>query len=225
MSFLLGEDFLLKFVKGERCYRDLSWIMMGESVSRERELEVDLESGGTTSEEDRSHDLGLENDLNNRFSDRAWNGHLDCDGLLKSSRYSELAGENVELFIEKHVKGEEGQHQMVYLDSRHMEEKHKKKNSRKAPKPPRPPKGPPLDAADHKLMKEIAELAMRKRARVERIKALKKMRAAKASSWSSSYPIFLILASSVECKECAQQAVEASCCEGLLSQRLLLVKI
>ncbi|XP_057995577.1 uncharacterized protein LOC131169120 isoform X1 [Hevea brasiliensis] len=176
----------LQHINGwELSYRDLPG-MMDRLVSREREPEVDLESGGTTSEEDGTNDLVSANKQTKKVLNSVWSGPLGFDGLGNSSKFGEDADENVEFLLDKNSEGKEGQQQIPFVNKKLLEEKKKKKNSRKAPKPPRPPKGPSLDAADQKLVQEITELAMRKRARIERIRVLKKMRGAKSSSWNSS---------------------------------------
>ncbi|XVE73472.1 hypothetical protein DITRI_Ditri11bG0120600 [Diplodiscus trichospermus] len=160
---------------------------------RERDIEVDLESGGTTSEDERTKDLVSSNLQTKRTFRRVWSDLLNFDGFGKgecginscssSSSLGAIEGENIEFLVDKNSEGEE---------KSFTEEKCKKTSSRKPPKPPRPPKGPLLDAADQKLVREIAELAMRKRARMKRIKAMKKMKAAKASSSSSSLSAMII---------------------------------
>lgn len=176
---------------GRQHYRDSPWLT-DCSVSREREVEVDLEIGGTMNEEDGTNSFVSTNGQTKQLLNRVWNGPLSFDGSASSSRFCEVADDSVELLIDKNSEGEEGQQNMTFVDKKHVEEKRKKKNSKKPPRPPRPSKGPSPDAADQRLMQEIAELAMRKRARIERIKALKKMRAAKASSWSSSLSAMII---------------------------------
>ncbi|XP_061960389.1 uncharacterized protein LOC133681374 [Populus nigra] len=165
--------------------------MMSQFVSRGRELEVDLESGGTTNEEDKMSDPISANGQTKTILKRACTGPVDFHGLAYSSNFSELAAGNVELLIDNNSEGQEGKQNITFVDRKVVVEK-RIKNLKKPPKPPRPPKGLSLDAADQKLMKEITELAMRKRARIERLKALKKMRAAKTSSWSSSLSAMVI---------------------------------
>lgn len=80
-----------------------------------------------------------------------------------------------------------------------VKEKRKKASNKKAPKPPRPPRAPSLDAADQKLIREISELAMLKRARIERMKALKKIKAAKSSSSSSSSSVLSMVFTIIFC--------------------------
>lgn len=169
--------------------RYLPW-MMDRFVSRERELEVDLESGGTTSDEDRMSDPISANGQAKALLMEARTVPVRFQGLVNSSSFGDGA-EDVELLIDKNSEGKEGQ-QKASVDRKDAEEKHIKKNLRKPPKPPRPPRVLSLDASDQKLIKEITELAMRKRARIERLKALKKMRAAKASSSSSSLSAMFI---------------------------------
>lgn len=164
---------------------------MSQFVSRGRELEVDLESGGTTNEEDKMSDPISANGQTKTILKRACTGPVGFHGLAYSSNFSELAAGNVELLIDNNSEGQEGKQNITFVDRKDVVEK-RIKNLKKPPKPPRPPKGLSLDAADQKLMKEITELAMRKRARIERLKALKKMRAAKTSSWSSSLSAMVI---------------------------------
>uniref|UniRef100_A0A2P2JPQ4 Transmembrane protein n=1 Tax=Rhizophora mucronata TaxID=61149 RepID=A0A2P2JPQ4_RHIMU len=166
--------------------------MMDRRVLRERDLDIDLESGGTTSEKDTTSDIVPANRQTNKLVAMFWNGLLSLDGLVSSSKSGQVSDDNVGLLINKNLEGKEDQLQLTFWNRMHGEEKRKKKNSKKPPKPPRPPNGPSLDAADQKLVKEIAELATRKRARIEQIKALKKMRASKASSWNSSLSAMVI---------------------------------
>jgi len=160
---------------------------MDHLASREREFEVDLESGGTTSEEDKTKDLVSENGQTKRVLSRVLTGILRVDGYVKPNS---AADEHVELLIDKNSEEETDEH--VAPVKKCVEGKRKKTNSTKPPKPPRPPKGPSLDAADEKLVREIAELAMRKRARIERIKALRKTKTAKTSNSNSSLSALII---------------------------------
>lgn len=144
--------------------------------SKERELEVDLESG---SGEDCANDRASLNGRTNITSGRAWSGLLSFDVLGRdksssnSSSFDGVDSKNMKLVIDKN-------------SSERFRTEEKKTNVRKPPKPPRPPKSPTLDIADQKMVKEIAELAMRKRARTKRIQALKKMKASKSSSTTKS---------------------------------------
>ncbi|KAJ6680047.1 PROTEIN putative-RELATED [Salix purpurea] len=137
--------------------------MTTQFVSRGRELEVDLESGGTTNQEDKVSDPISANGQTKTILKRACTGPMGFHRLANSSNFSELAAEDVELLIDNNSEGEEGQQNITFVDRK-----------------------------DVKLMKEITELAMRKRARIERLKAIKKMRAAKTSSWSSSLSAMVI---------------------------------
>ncbi|XVF72772.1 hypothetical protein PTKIN_Ptkin12aG0147600 [Pterospermum kingtungense] len=175
---------------------------MDHLFSVERDIEVDLESGGTTSEDERTKDHASSNLQTKRTFSRVWTDLLSFDRIGKgeyginscssSSSFSVVDGENMEFLVDKISEGEENHELVALVEKSFREEKCKKTNSRKPPKPPRPPKGPLLDAADQKLVREIAELAMRKRARMKRIKAMKKMKAAKASSSSSSISAMVI---------------------------------
>ncbi|KAF9620946.1 hypothetical protein IFM89_015343 [Coptis chinensis] len=157
---------------------------MGDMVPRERDLlAVDLESGGTTSEEEGNVESVITGARQKKkYLGRVWSGVINVDGLIKDE-YGVRASNSVLNFSEKSSGSEEN---VGLMGKKSVKEKRKKTGSKKPPKPPRPPGGPSLDAADQKLVREISELAMLKRARVERMKAQKKMKAAKALSSSSS---------------------------------------
>ncbi|KAJ8748675.1 hypothetical protein K2173_008120 [Erythroxylum novogranatense] len=150
---------------------------MDGGILREKDLEVDFESGRETNEEDKSNEHVSSSTQVNQGLERV-NGPLGFDGLVNSSKFVKVVDENDGLLVDKNAEGDELQHSLTFWGG-------------KPPKPPRPPKGPLLDAADQKLVQEIAELAIRRRARIERIKALKKMRASK-SSWRSSLSAMVV---------------------------------
>ncbi|KAF8392710.1 hypothetical protein HHK36_023059 [Tetracentron sinense] len=166
---------------------------MDHMASRGRDFAVDLENGGTTSEEDGSKDTVSSVRKAKKMLGRLRSGFVSFDGSIKGedggSSYNnmpnsgEVSAENVELLTDKTSEGEET---LSLVEKKTVKEKRKKTNSKRPPKPPRPPRGPSLDAADQKLVREISELAMMKRARIERMKALKKMKAAKSSSSNST---------------------------------------
>ncbi|XP_042517831.1 uncharacterized protein LOC122091766 isoform X2 [Macadamia integrifolia] len=155
----------------------------------ERDLLVDLESGGTTSVEGNEEpSAGVKQ--TKKLLGRVWNGFVNYDGAIKGedgmilvngSSSVDFCPENPEMLTDK----KSGEEEPLVLGEKKVV-KEKRKKTKKPPKPPRPPRGPSLDAADMKLVREISELAMLKRARIERMKALKKMKAAKATSPSGS---------------------------------------
>ncbi|KAK1281158.1 putative glycerol-3-phosphate acyltransferase 3 [Acorus gramineus] len=147
---------------------------------------IDLESGGTTSEEDAPpKEIVSESQQSRKLFGGVWNGFLGIDGSARGLDAVNNSCNSPASSVDDN--GEfRGQESVGLLEKRLDVEKPKKKGSKKPPKPPRPPKGPLLDAADQKLVREISELAMLKRARAERMKALKKMKASKTSSSSSS---------------------------------------
>ncbi|KAK1293925.1 hypothetical protein QJS10_CPA16g01693 [Acorus calamus] len=153
---------------------------------REMDPVVDLESGGTTSEEDAPpKEIVSVSQQSRKLFGGVWNGFVGIDGLARGLDAVNNSRNSPSSSVDDN--GEfRGQESVGMLEKRLDVEKPKKKGSKKPPKPPRPPKGPLLDAADQKLVKEISELAMLKRARAERMKALKKMKASKTSSSSSS---------------------------------------
>ncbi|GMI66648.1 hypothetical protein like AT1G02380 [Hibiscus trionum] len=169
---------------------------MDRSYLKGRDIEVDIESGGTTSEDERTKGHGSSNLQTKRSFSNVWSDLLSFDRVGKgkcgknssgnSSSFGSVEDENVEFLVDKSSEGEENRGLMALVENNFAEDKCKKTNSRKPPKPPRPPKGPLLDAADQELVREIAELSMRKRARMKRIKAMKKMKAAKVAASSNS---------------------------------------
>ncbi|XP_058076510.1 uncharacterized protein LOC131225101 [Magnolia sinica] len=166
---------------------------MGSTVPIERDHSIDLECGGTTTEEEGVREPLTGVGQAKRLFGRVWGGCVSFDGSLKGevtvnsfnnfSNSAKVSIDKVELLMEKNLGGEE---KAGLVENNLGAEKPKKKSCKKPPKPPRPPKPPSLDAADQKLVREISELAMLKRARIERLKALKKMKAAKAASSSSN---------------------------------------
>ncbi|XP_054821256.1 uncharacterized protein LOC129320083 isoform X3 [Prosopis cineraria] len=166
---------------------------MDQIISRERDFESDLESGGNTSEEDESRDLDPSERHPKNLFGWAWNTLLDFDRFRKhetgvetcssSSKSADVMDDDVQVHVDACL--EDLQMKLPQVKNNNSKEKNKKPNS-KPPKPPRPPKGPLLDAADQKLVQEIAELALRKRERMKKLKAVRKMKARKGSS-SSSY--------------------------------------
>lgn len=172
---------------------------MGRDIQRETDIDLDLESGENTSEEDTSNDeresksgfrWALNGVLNLDGSDKGKNGIQSCSSSSNSG--GDIVGvvdeDNLELLVDnkdlEHV-----QHQFPYVNGNHTKQKSKPmmpSNPRKPTKPPLPPKGPSLDAGDQKFVMELAELALRKRARIKKMKAVRKMRASKSLSSSSS---------------------------------------
>ncbi|PIA38060.1 hypothetical protein AQUCO_02900121v1 [Aquilegia coerulea] len=162
---------------------------MGYMVPRERNVVVDLESGGTTSEDEGNKDPALAVRQAKIYLGKVWSGIISLDESIKdehslrsSNSVSNSSMENGDSRTDKSSGGEEN---VNLLPKKSVKEK-RNKGAKKHPKPPRPPGGPSLDVVDQKLVREISELTMLKRARVERLKAQKKNRAAKVSSSSSS---------------------------------------
>ncbi|CAI9774268.1 unnamed protein product [Fraxinus pennsylvanica] len=163
---------------------------------KEKGIVVDIESGGTSSDDDTGSDsvLGKKQakELLKKIgsSSLGFNGSSEVEASLKSKAVlgepGEESHESVRLLIEKSPGGLQNQDLMPVVEKRHEKERSKIGKSKKASKPPRPPKGPTLDAVDMRLVKEISVLATKKRERIERMKALKKMKAAKSSSSSPS---------------------------------------
>ncbi|XP_077231994.1 uncharacterized protein LOC143865558 [Tasmannia lanceolata] len=170
---------------------------MDSIVPRETDISIDLENGGTTSDEEGPKDTISNVKRTKKLLGRVWSGFVSFDGSVKGedtintsatlSDSHEVSIASVPLLTDQQL-GLEENASLVEKDIR----KEKPKKKKKAPKPPRPPKSPQLDAADQKLVREINELAVLKRARTERMKALKKMKAGKAASPSSNLCAMII---------------------------------
>jgi len=164
---------------------------MDHIAPRDRDFEVDLESGVRNIVEDLNKDasLGVKTQTKSllvkvcgAFSDGKANGEERVNLCGNVSNPGGGSADHAKL---------EGEMPVDQVEKKIVEEKRKKTSNKK---PPRPPRGPSLDAADQKLIKEISELAMLKRARIERMKALKKVKATKASSNSNLFAmVFTIL--------------------------------
>ena len=157
---------------------------------RDRDFEVDLESGVRNSVEDSCKDASsgvktptkpLLANVCGAFADGTANGE---ERVNLCGYVSDSGGGSAD-----HAKLE-GEISVDQVEKKMVKEKHKKTSNKK---PPRPPRGPSLDAADQKLIKEISELAMLKRARIERMKALKKLKATKPSSNNNLFAIVLTI--------------------------------
>ncbi|XP_031372007.1 uncharacterized protein LOC116187446 [Punica granatum] len=166
------------------------------------EPEVDLESGGTASKDERPKNASPPSSQRRKCLKRALGGALRFDGSSKSEsgacvcsdsfRHGKDVEGSLSVLVDRNLK-ENDKENVPFLEKMYVQEKHPLTNSRKAPKPPRPPKGPLLDIADQKLVKDIAEVAMKKRLRIERMKALKKAKAAASSRSSSTSSIAAML--------------------------------
>lgn len=150
--------------------------------SKFTEAEVDLESSGTTFNEDSPLNSQKKKHLKRALGgvlifDASSKGEFGVDSCGSSFRH----GKDVEESLKENNK-----ENIPFLDGMYAQEKCTLTNSRRHPKPPRPPKGHLLDVADQKLVKDTAEVAMRKRLRIEHMKASKK---AKAAPLSRSFSI------------------------------------
>lgn len=165
---------------------------MGHLDSEGSDIDIDLESGGTTSDEDGTIVQDLSGENGKKVLRRTWSGFV---GLNKSARVWDGLGSNDELLNSGEISVENmeilsnkvGEDMVDSLEKKITREKQKNANPKKSSKPPRPPKGPLLDAADMKYVKEFSELAMLKRKRIERMKNLKKKKSEKASSSNTNF--------------------------------------
>ncbi|XP_059652273.1 uncharacterized protein LOC132299574 [Cornus florida] len=158
--------------------------------SKGSDLDVDLESGGTTSDEDGSKDLSSSDEHAKKLLGRVWSGLLGLDGTTGGgdglASYNKLLNSGDVTVANMQILSDKYGQDLTGSVGKKLKEKRNKMSSKKPPKPPRPPRGPALDAADLKLVREISELALLKRKRIERMKALKKMKAEKPMSFNSN---------------------------------------
>lgn len=162
-------------------------IRMDHTSAKQKEFEVDLESGVVVSSDEDSSNTPVSGakrqgkTLLNKFCGGVVGGLIKADDSVGCGHASNTNG-----VLHHNVKVLDGEEVVDHVKKTAVKEKRKKSNNKKPPKPPRPPRGPSLDAADQKLIKEISEIAMLKRARTERMKALKKVKVAKTSSSNSN---------------------------------------
>lgn len=150
------------------------------------DLEIDLESGGNTSEEDGGKHQNLRSVNSNEGLHEVWSeflGHESPDSSGKATQ--SVCSFGKVLSSDEKMTGIFGEEVANFAEKKTVQEKTKKPKSKWPPRPPRPPGGPSLEPADMKLVKEISELAILKRKRTERRKALEKLRKEKTSSSTS----------------------------------------
>ncbi|GAB4841795.1 hypothetical protein Ancab_022519 [Ancistrocladus abbreviatus] len=165
-------------------------------ASRERDLEADLECGGTPSEEEGCKDSALGRGQQKKTLNRGRSGILSFSGSIKGKRdglatFWDIGSENIELLSGNNSSSESGGI-MALMEKTNSKEKRKKPSSKRPPKPPRPPIGPSLSASDLKFVREISELTAKKCARIERMRALRKMKTSRGSSSMSSITAMVI---------------------------------
>ncbi|XP_057778826.1 uncharacterized protein LOC130997509 [Salvia miltiorrhiza] len=154
------------------------------SSGSDLDLDIDLESGGTTSEEDVSKNQAFGYANSKRLLGRVRSGLISPESLSEctsdedcSCSYDKFLNSDEILAMNKEQMGRCAQVGHKKGD----EEKPKKQSSTKPSKPPRPPRGPLLNASDMKLLKEITELKLKRR-KIERSGTLRKVKKEKASS-------------------------------------------
>ncbi|KZV14637.1 hypothetical protein F511_42206 [Dorcoceras hygrometricum] len=161
------------------------------SSGSDLDLDIDLESGETTSDEDLHKDNVMSGQDAKNTTGRMKSENLIVESSYRSTNCSGSSYDNLLNSEEISANSEETQCGRFRDNKTSDKEKSKKKNPAKPPKPPRPPRGPSLDASDMKLLKEISELNV-KRKRMERIRTLKKMKKEKASSSISNLFALLV---------------------------------
>ncbi|KAL6515726.1 hypothetical protein OROHE_018416 [Orobanche hederae] len=156
------------------------------------DLDIDLESGETTSGTDSSTSQVLSCTNSENLLGRIRSGFMNSESQCESAKGGDCSCSYDKLMISDEITtkkkeqfGKYREGMITFVNKTMNEEKSKKKNDAKPSKPPRPPKGPSLDASDMKLLKEITVLNL-KRKRMERRRTMKKIAKDKASSWNSS---------------------------------------
>ncbi|KAG6437443.1 hypothetical protein SASPL_102360 [Salvia splendens] len=156
------------------------------SSGSDLDLDIDLESGGTRSEEDVSRNLGCGYTNSKRLLGRVRSGLISSDSLSECASDEDCSCSQYDKIISSDEipamnKEQLGRYAQVGLKKGDDEKPKKQKNSTKPSKPPRPPRGPLLDASDLKLLKEITELKLKHRT-IERSRTMRKVKKEKASS-------------------------------------------
>lgn len=157
------------------------------SSGSDLDLDIDLESGGTTSEEDASRSQVLRCEDSKNLLGRLRSGFTSSDSLCESADNGACSCSYHKCITPDDISNKNEQlgkfrEEMINFVNETMDEKKpKKKNS----KPPRPPRGPLLCASDMKLLKEISELNLKRR-RMERSLKMKKIKKEKTSSLSTN---------------------------------------
>ncbi|KAF7806804.1 uncharacterized protein G2W53_038965 [Senna tora] len=160
-------------------------------MARDKDSEVDLESGLVIEEDDLKKASTLDYAKQGTTLFAKFSGMFSGD-CLKGDDMSILycsesnSSEVSDVDVEETSKSLMGKDSVGCEMKTPVKEKRKKASNKKAPKPPRPPRSPSLDAADQKLIREITELTMLKRARIERMKAMRKAKSVRSSSSLSS---------------------------------------
>lgn len=169
---------------------------MEYNSSEEKEVVVDIESGGASGVADTRTGPQLGKKQGKKLLNKLTSGVLGLNGSTKDEPSSNLrrlvkdSYEPVQLLIDRGPGDQQNHELLPLIEKTHEKERPKNGKSKKAAaKPPRPPKGPSLYAADMKLVRDISEHATKKHERIERMKALKKRKAAKKSSPSSTSTI------------------------------------
>ncbi|KAL3638198.1 hypothetical protein CASFOL_017569 [Castilleja foliolosa] len=151
------------------------------------DLDIDLESGETTSGDEYARALNHENSKN--LLSRIKTGFTNSESQCESTNVGDCSSLNDKLTISDDISaknkeqlGKYREEMISYVQNTMVKEE---KKAKKPSKPPRPPKGPSMDASDMKLLKEISALNVRRK-RNERRRALRKIRKEKGSSLNSS---------------------------------------
>lgn len=150
------------------------------------DLDIDLESGGT-SEEDARKGQAL-SDENSKISSKYMSSESsygstnarDFSPYENRSKSDEIYYKNKEILLAKFREEMENS-----ANKTTDKKKPKKQSSARPPKPHRPPRGPSLGTSDMKLLKEISELNLKRR-RMEKIRTLNKIKKEKASLLNSN---------------------------------------
>ncbi|XP_051144060.1 uncharacterized protein LOC127260383 [Andrographis paniculata] len=162
-----------------------------DTSSTNLDLDIDLESGGTSDEEASKSNV-LSSKKSEYLLDRKASGLVSSYSLCGLTKFEDcshpfnkfITSDDISVKNEEQMK--KIREEIVdFVDKRMDKENPKRHTSAKPSKPPRPPRGPSLHASDMMLLKEISELNL-KRKRLERIRTLKKTKEKGSSSLSSN---------------------------------------
>ncbi|KAK9919983.1 hypothetical protein M0R45_028553 [Rubus argutus] len=169
---------------------------MDHIVSRESDLEFDLESGETesSSEEDESEESGSHGKHSRRLLSRGRSGYLCIEGSITANDGVGTSNKVLNIDENRNNLGSSVEKITEGGIEKRMEDKQKMEGSKKHPKPPRPPTGLSLHAADIEFVKEISNRTRLRRARRERLKALNKMKTDRKSSSNINFLAIIITA-------------------------------
>lgn len=161
------------------------------SSGSDLDLEIDLESGGTTSEEDVNKNQVFGHDNSKRLLGRVRSGIIRSESLSDCTSDEDCSCSYNNFIVSDEIPAKNKEQLGRFVQIGHKKSDDEKHKKHKYSKPPRPPRGPSLDASDLKLLKEISELKLKRR-RMERSRTMKKVKKEKGSSLKTNIVACLV---------------------------------